>query len=123
MRTEKLSGTLEEQCEFLYQLAQEKAAQGNYTGAVHVLKEIVKHVPDYKDAPNLLHDLQKKKAEQRNLLLMGLLGAALFTGIGTLIQVPNDLIFILLAIIGAVVGYIVGSLLLRDQQKRPQQNS
>ncbi len=120
MRTEKLSGTLEEQCEFLYQLAQEKAAQGNYTGAAHVLKEIVKHVPDYEDAPQLLRDVQKKKAEQRNLLLMGLLGAALFTGIGTITQVPNDLIFILLAIVGAVVGYIVGSLLLRKQQKRPQ---
>jgi hypothetical protein len=50
MPKQVLTGTLDEQCEFLYSLAQEKIGQGNYTGAVHVLKEIVKHKPDYRDA-------------------------------------------------------------------------
>ncbi|MCB0060517.1 MAG: hypothetical protein KDE19_00310 [Caldilineaceae bacterium] len=120
MRKEKLSGTLEEQCEFLYQLAQEKLADGNYSGAYHALKEILRHVPDYKEAPQLLAHVQQKKSEQRKLLLMGLLGAVLFTGFGTLIQLSNDLIFILLAIVGAVVGFVVGSLLFGQRGSKQQ---
>ena len=110
MRTEKLAGTLEEQCAFLYQLAHQKMGEGNYTGAAHVLQEIVKYAPTYKDAAQLLADVQQRKREQRNLLLTALLGAALFVGAGTVAQVPNDLIFILLAVIGAVVGFGVGGL-------------
>ena len=123
MRTEKLSGSLEEQCEFLYQLAQEKMAEGNYTGAYHILQEILKHVPDYKEAPQLLHHVKQKKGEQRTLLFTGLFGAILFTGIGTLLQVSNDLIFILLAIFGIIVGYVVGSFLLARRQNKQQQIS
>ena len=39
-RKQTLIGTLDEQCEFLYDLALEKMDQGNYTGAAHALKEI-----------------------------------------------------------------------------------
>ena len=109
MRTQTLTGTLEEQCAFLYQLAQEKLAQGNYTGAAHVLQEIVKHLPNYRDAAQLLVETKRKKAEQRNLLLSGLLGAMLAVALGTLLQLPNDLLFILLAVVGAVLGFIVSN--------------
>ncbi|HMN31708.1 MAG TPA: hypothetical protein PKE45_26400, partial [Caldilineaceae bacterium] len=54
MPKQLLTGTLEEQCEFLYTMAVEKMAQGNYTGAVHALKEVVKHAPDFRDAQALL---------------------------------------------------------------------
>jgi hypothetical protein len=117
MRTEKLTGTLEEQCAFLYQLAQQKMAEGNFTGAAHVLQEIVKHKPTYKDAAQLLATVQQRKREQRNLLVLALIGAALFVGVGTIAQVSNDLIFILLAVIGAVVGFGVGSLFVGRQQQ------
>lgn len=109
MQKKQLSGTLEEQCEFLYELAQQKIAEGNYTGAVHVLDEIVKHVPDYRDAADLLQQTQQRKAEQRKLLWAGLAGGVIFVGIGTLLQLPNDLLFILLAIVGVLVGYGVAN--------------
>lgn len=117
MRTEKLAGTLEEQCAFLYQLAQNKMAEGNYTGAFHLLQEIVKYDSSYKDAASMLAEVKQRKREQRNLLLTALLGASLFVGIGTVVQIPNDLIFILLAVIGAVVGFGIGSLFIGRQGK------
>lgn len=117
MRTEKLAGTLEEQCAFLYQLAQDKMAEGNYTGAAHLLSEIVKHDPTYEDAASMLVEVKQQKRTQRNLLLTAILGASLFVGIGTVVQIPNDLIFILLAVIGAVVGFGVGSLFIGRQGK------
>jgi hypothetical protein len=119
MPREKLAGTLEEQCAFLYQLAEEKITQGNYTGAAHLLQEIVKHAPTYKDAAQMLVVVKQKKREQRNLLFSALFGAALFIGIGTVLQLSNDFIFILLAVIGAIVGFVVGNLFVG----RRQQNS
>ena len=122
MPTKTLTGTLEEQCAFLYQLAQEKSAQGNYTGAVHLFQEIIKHAPDYRDTVQLLAETKRKKAEQRNLLLSGLLGAMLAVGVGTVLQIPNDLLFILLAVVGAVLGFIVGNAFVgRRKQTAPNQ--
>lgn len=118
MQRQELTGTLEEQCDFLYNLAQEKIADGNYTGAAHVLKEIVRHSPKYRDAATLLQEAEKRKAEQRALLTGGIVGAVLFVGLGTLIQLPNDIVFILLAILGAVLGYIIANLLYRTVVKK-----
>lgn len=117
MRKEQLTGTLEEQCAFLYQLAQEKMTQGNYAGAYHALKEILKHVPEHADAAALLRYVEYKKKEQRQLLLIGLLGGVLFVGLGTFFQLSNDLIFILLAIVGIVVGFLLGNLWLVQRRK------
>lgn len=111
MPTQKLTGTLEEQCEFLYNLAEQKLAEGNYTGAVHALKEIVKYKPDYKDAQQLLRQAKERKSEQSFLVWMGLGGMAVFVLIGTVVGVPNDLYFLVLAGIGLVAGYIAGTLI------------
>ncbi len=56
MPKELLTGTLDEQCEFLYNLAMEKMQAGNYTGAAHALKEIVEHKPNFRDAAELLEE-------------------------------------------------------------------
>jgi hypothetical protein len=117
MQRKQLTGTLEEQCEFLYELAQRKMAEGNFTGAAHALKEIVKHVPDYRDAAVLLQEAQQHKAEQRRLLLSALVGAMLFIGIGTLLQLPSDLLFLLLAVVGALVGYALAAWFNRRHQQ------
>ena len=61
MAKQALSGSLEEQCEFLYTLAVEKMGDGNYTGAVHALKEIVKYAPDYRDSAELLAEAKRRK--------------------------------------------------------------
>jgi hypothetical protein len=109
MPKQLLAGTLEEQCEFLYNLAQEKMAQGNFTGAEYALAEVVKHAPDFRDAQALLAEARARKAAQRRLLIAGILGAILFVGFGTLLELSNDLLLIGLALVGVVVGYGVGN--------------
>ncbi len=104
-----LTGSLDEQCEFLYTLAQEKMQQGNYTGAIRALKEIAKYQPDYRDTRQLLAEAKRRKSDHTSLLLFGFGGATLFVGIGTLLQVSNDLILIALALIGLLVGYFAGN--------------
>ena len=122
MPKQKLTGTLEEQCEFLYQLAQEKMSQGNYTGAVHALVEIVTHAPTFRDAAVLLQVAKQKKSEQRRLLFSALGGASLFIGIGTILQLPNDWLFLLFAVVGAFVGFGIANYIeiRRDQLRKDQ---
>ena len=112
MPKELLSGSLEEQCDFLYDLAVTKMGEGNYTGAAHLLKDIVEHSPDYRDAAHLLAGVKARKSEQRTLLLCALLGLTLGIGVGTKFQVRNDLWMLLLAGVGAVIGYGVANLLI-----------
>jgi hypothetical protein len=112
MRKQKLTGSLEEQSEFLYNLALEKMGQGNYTGAFHALKEVVKYNPDYRDAQRLLDEVKQRKRTQTRLLMAAFLGAAFFVGIGTVLGVSNDLVFLAFALVGALVGYFTGNLLL-----------
>jgi hypothetical protein len=111
MPKQQLTGTLEEQCEFLYKLAQQKMAEGNFTGAVHALQEVAKYKPNDQQVQALLAEARQRKASQRLLLLCALGGAALFIAIGTIYQVGNDLLFIGLAIIGSIVGYGVGNVI------------
>jgi hypothetical protein len=47
MPQELLTGSLKEQCDFLYEMAVDKMAHGNFTGAAHILGEIVRYAPDY----------------------------------------------------------------------------
>ena len=111
MAKQTLSGSLEEQCEFLYNLAVEKMDDGNYTGAVHALKEIVKYAPDYRDSAELLVEAKRRKTAQTSLIVYALVGSALFIGIGTLMQVQNDFVFLLLALTGGLAGYAGGNVL------------
>lgn len=117
MPKQLLTGTLEEQCEFLYTLAEQKMAQGNYTGAVHALKEIVKYAPEYRDAARLLAVAQQRKREQSILLWYATGGAALFVGIGTLLQVGNDFLFLGLMVLGGIVGFFVGNYILSFRRR------
>ncbi|NJN80924.1 MAG: tetratricopeptide repeat protein [Caldilineaceae bacterium] len=111
MPKQTLSGSLDEQCEFLYALAVEKMRQGNFTGAVHLLREIVKHAPDYRDASELLAEAKQRKSSQTFLLMAALVGAALFVAIGSVVGVANDLLFFVFMFVGGLVGYGVGNLL------------
>lgn len=109
MPKQKLSGTLEQQCEFLYGLAITKMAQGNYTGAKHALQEIVKYKPDYRDAQQLLEEVSRKKSDQTFLIVMALVGAAVGVAVGSLGRLGNDVVLLLLAGVGALLGYFVGN--------------
>ena len=62
-------------------------------------------------AAGLLEDVKRRKADQRFLGLTALIGLALFIAVGTVIGLSNDLYFLVLAAIGAVVGYGIGNLI------------
>jgi hypothetical protein len=104
-----LTGTLDEQCAFLMDLAQQKVAAGNYTGAVHALKEIQKHAPDYPGLSEWMAKAQVGKREQRVLVFSGFGGAILAVFIGTMVGVPNDLWLLGIALAWVLVGYLVGA--------------
>lgn len=108
MPKQMLSGSLDDQCEFLYGLALDKMEQGNYTGALHALQEIVKYAPDYRDAARLLDEARGRRAESRRLILYAFVGGMVMIGVGTLVQVRNDLILLALALAGAAAGYLAG---------------
>lgn len=109
MPKQKLTGTLEQQCEFLYGLAISKMAQGNYTGAKHALQEIVRHKPDFRDAQQLLDEVSRKKSDQTFLIVMAMVGAAGGVAVGSLGQLGNDLVLLVLAGVGALLGYGAGN--------------
>ena len=117
MPKQLLTGTLEEQCAFLYNLAQEKMAQGNYTGAVHALQEILKYAPDNRDAAELLHEAKRRKREQGILIWVSLTSATLFIAIGSLMEIGNDLWFLALAVVGAVIGFLLANLVILLRQR------
>src|SRR5215218_105300 len=106
MPKQLLTGTLDEQSEFLYNLALEKMKEGNFTGAVHALKEVVKYNPNFRDAGALLVAAKRRKSEQNLLLVFVFGGAGLFVFIGTLLQLGNDFVFIGLIAAGAIVGFL-----------------
>lgn len=92
-------------------------AAGNYTGAIHALKEVVKHAPDHEAAQELLAVAQRHKAEQRTLLLSALLGAIVFIGIGSVVQLPNDFWMLAVALVGLLVGYGVANVINSFRQR------
>lgn len=106
-----LSGTLEEQCSFLYELAQEKIASGNYTGAVYALKEIVRHKPDFRDAADLLASARKHKRAQTFRLLFSLGGAVVLIGIGSTSGLHGDVWLLALGFSGLLAGYGAANLI------------
>jgi len=109
MPSQKLTGTLDQQCEFLYGLAITKMAEGNYTGAKYALQEIVKYKPDYRDVQQLLEQVSRQKSDQTFLVVMAFVGAAVGVAVGSLGQLGNDLVLLVLAGIGAVLGYGAGN--------------
>ncbi|MEM7128582.1 MAG: hypothetical protein AAF702_19775 [Chloroflexota bacterium] len=109
MPKQALTGSLEEQCAFLYEIATDKMAQGNFTGAYHALKEIVKHKPDFEDAQMLYEEAKRKKSEQRFLLSISFVGVFLAVGLGSFLQISNDFLYIGMAIVGAILGYVVAT--------------
>lgn len=118
MPKEILTGSLDEQCDFLYNMAIEKMQQGNFTGAAHALKEIVKYQPDFRDAQSLLAEARARKAEQRWLLIISLVGLAGGVFVGSVRGAANDFWLLLYAGIGLLVGYAVGNLLNSLRQGR-----
>lgn len=102
---QQLQGTIEEQCAFLYDLAQDKMKAGNFAGALYALKEVARHKPDYRDVQTLLPQLRQRKAEQRRLILIGLGSGIAFASGALAAGVDNDLWVMACGLAGLVCGY------------------
>lgn len=111
MPKQMLSGTLDEQCAFLFELASEKAAAGNFSGATHALKEILKHKPDYPGARELMASALAGRRQQRLLLWFSLAGAIVGVFVGTQLNLSSDLRLLGMAALGGLVGFGVGDLI------------
>lgn len=111
MPKQKLTGTLDEQCQFLYDTALAKMAEGNYTGAKHALQEIVKYNPGFRDAVQLLEEVKQRKSDQTFLLISAFVGAVLGVAIGSMSGAPNDLVLLIFLAAGALAGYGAGNLI------------
>ncbi len=106
MTKKMLEGTLDEQCAFLYDLALSKMKTGNYTGALYALKEVARHRPNYRDVSSLLVHLQKRKRDQRRLILVGLCSGILLATLTLAAGVTNDLLVVGAGVLGLVGGYV-----------------
>lgn len=109
MPKQMLSGTLDEQCAFLYDLGRQKMDEGNYTGAVYAFREIVKYAPDYRDTAELLEIARNRKREQRFLMVSSMIGAVVLVGVGSMLNLGNDLYLLAFALAGTLAGYIAGN--------------
>lgn len=107
MPKEMLTGTLEEQCAFLYDLGREKMETGNYVGAIHAFGEIVKYAPDFRDTAELLETSRRRKAEQRFLIVGAIMGGVAMIAVGSALNLRNDLFLLALALVGTLVGYVL----------------
>ena len=120
MPKQMLSGSLDEQCDFLYDLGVEKLAQGNYTGAVHAFREIVRYAPNFRDTEELLAIAQQRKAEQRFLIVSAVIGGAAMVAVGSVLQLRNDLLLLAFALVGTLIGYFVGAYWNHRRQAKAQ---
>jgi predicted Zn-dependent protease len=115
-----LTGTLDEQCTFLFNLAQEKMAAGNNTGAIHALKEILKYAPDFPGAQELMAEAKAAKREQATIVWLSMGGAIVAIFAGTLLGLPNDLWLLALAAVGWVGAYLIA---IRFVRRKGQQSA
>lgn len=104
-----LQGPREEQCEFLYDLGVEKMQSGNFAGAYYAFKEVARHNPGFQDVQLLLAEVKARKAEQRLLIVAGLVGGAVFVALGRMAGLSHDLALIAAGAVGLVCGYAVCS--------------
>ena len=113
-----LTGTLDEQCEFLYNMAIEKMEVGNYTGAVYALREVVAHNPGFKDATALLAFVEERKFDQTFLLASAGIGVVAGVALYSWLQPGNDLLLWVYGLGGLFSGYGLGNLIRSFQRSR-----
>ncbi len=107
MPRQELTGTLDEQLATVYDMVQERMAQGKYSGAVHYAKEIIKVDPNYQDIQELLHQAEQAKRKQRWTLLISLSGATIAIAIARGLGFAQDWQSLLFALIGLVLSFLI----------------
>lgn len=107
MPTQPLSGTLEEQLATVYELVEQRMAEGKYSGAVHYAKAIIKVDPNYRDIQNILQQAQRARRQQSLSLIISLLAAMLGVAIASAAGFGQDWQMLLAGLIGLFLGYLL----------------
>lgn len=108
-QVQRLEGTVEEQAAQIYDLAAEAMAEGRFTGAYHYYQEIERALPGFRDVPELLAKANYARKEQRSLLLGSIAGASILIVLARLLGNDNELVFLILAIFGLALGFLLVS--------------
>lgn len=106
MPKQELEGTLDEQLATVYDMVQERMAEGKFTGAEHYAREIIKVDPNYRDIQEILKQAQKAKREQRLTLIISLVGAALAIAVTRWLGWTKDWQSLVFAFVGLVLGFL-----------------
>ncbi len=107
MPVKKLEGTVEEQAAQIYDLAAEAMQEGRFTAAYRYYLEIERAVPGFRDVPELLAKANFARKEQRSLLLGSITGASVLIVLARLLGNNNELVFLILAVFGLVLGFLL----------------
>ncbi len=121
MPKQQLSGTLDEQLATLYEMAQQRLAEGKYSGAVHFAKQIIKADPNYRDIQEILRKAQRAKSEQTWTLVASLVMAMLAIAFARPLGFSKDWQMLILGFFGLLIGFLLTTaLFLRRSHQNPQ---
>jgi hypothetical protein len=115
----KLTGPVEEQAAQLYDLAVTAMEEGRYSGAYRYFLEIENAVPGFRDVPERLRQADYARREQRFLALGSFAGAIILVIAARLLSVQNELVFLGVAVVGLVLGFLVTLFLYPRLVRRP----
>lgn len=107
MPKQQLSGTLEEQKAAVYEIVQQRMAEGKYSGAVHYAKEIIKADPDYRDIQQVLQQARQAKRQQTLTLVASLVAAIFGVAAASAAGFDADWQMLLAGFIGLLIGYLL----------------
>ncbi|MEA3336571.1 MAG: hypothetical protein U9R25_11720 [Chloroflexota bacterium] len=111
MATEQLHGTVEEQADQLYGMAEEAMEEGRFTGAVRYFAEIERALPGYRDVPQRLASARRARNEQRFSLFGSLLGAMLLIVLARILNASSEWVFLAAGAIGLILGFVLSQLI------------
>lgn len=120
MAKQQLSGTLDEQLATLYDMTQQRLADGKYSGAVHFAKQIVKVDPNYRDIQEILRKAQRAKYEQTWAMVVSLIVAMLAIALARPLGFSKDWQMLIFGFFGLLIGFLATTALFL---RRSQQNS
>ncbi len=105
----QLAGSIDEQLATVYDMVQERLANGRYSGAVAYAKEIVKVDPNYRDIQELLRKAQRAKREQTWGLVVSLLAAVAAIALSRWIGLTRDWQMLLFGFVGLLGGFLLAN--------------
>ncbi|MBX7234228.1 MAG: hypothetical protein K1X65_07580 [Caldilineales bacterium] len=107
MPKQQLTGTLAEQLATVYEIVEQRMAEGKYSGAVHYAQEIIKVDPNYRDIQHVFQQARQARRQQTLTLVASLLVAILGVAIASAAGFDKDWQMLLAGFLGLLLGYLL----------------